>query len=54
MMALEMKGKLASIRQIRYKISPSPPPSKRKTNKQTNKKTNKFVLDRWMDGRIIS
>ena len=52
MMALEMKGKLARIRQIRYKISPSPPPSKRKTkNKQ---KTNKFALDRWMDGRIIS
>ena len=38
MMALEMKGKLARIRQIRYKISPSPPPSKRKTNKQTKNK----------------
>ena len=47
MMALEMKGKLASIRQIRYKISPSPPPSKRKTNKQTK---NKQIRTRYMDG----
>ena len=38
MMALEMKGKLARIRQIRYEISPSPPPFKRKTNKQTKNK----------------
>ena len=48
MIALEMKGKFASIRQIRYGTFPSPPPlSERKINKPT--KTNKFELDRWMD-----
>ena len=53
-MALERKGKLASVRQIRYGTFPSPPPSEKK--KRNKAKRNKFVLDRWMDGQknIIS
>ena len=49
MIALEMKGKFASIRQIRYGTFPSPP-SFPKEKQISQQKTNKFELDRWMDG----